>query len=409
MNMKLIIMLLATVASAYELLLHIVQYRSANNPTPKNVADVYDRETYQRWKQYSGEKCRLQILGTAISWAVVMVLLAVNAHSAVAGLFSDNVYVQLIAVLVFQGLVETAFGAITSYVDTMIIEQKYGFNRSTLKTFIVDQVRDFLIGAVLSVVMMAVLAWLHTALGDGMVLLFAGLIFLLTLFISFIFPYISRMSNKFTPLEEGELKDKLTALLTSHGYQVRAIEVMDASRRTTKSNAYFTGFGKTKTIVLYDTLIEAMTADEICAIFAHELGHGLNRDVPKQQAMNLVNLLILAVLAWLTVRTDVMHTAFGFTQVNYGFAYILLGSALLPLVQPLTGMLMSAYSRHAEYRADRQAVKEGYGDALVTGLKKLAKENFSHLAPSKLLVILEYSHPPMSERIQAIEDAKKNA
>ena len=125
------------------------------------------------------------------------------------------------------------------------------------------------------------------------------------------------------------------------------------------------------------------------------------------QAMNFVNMLLLAVLAWLAVRTDVMHTAFGFTQVNYGFAYLLLGTALLPLVQPLTGMLTSAYSRRAEYRADRQAVQEGYGEALVTGLKKLAKENFSHLAPSKLLVVLAYSHPPMSERIAAIEAADK--
>ena len=407
MDTKLIIMLLATLACAYELLLNIVQYRSANNPTPKNVSDVYDKETYQRWKQYSAEKCRLQIAGTLVSWAIVMVTLAFNVHSAVAGLLGDNIYLQLIAVLVFQAVVDAAFGAVIGYKDTMVIEQKYGFNRSTMKTFVVDQVRNNLISMLISILLMSLLAWLHTSLGDGMVLLFAGVIFLFTLLISFVFPYISRMSNKFTPLEDGELKDKLTALLTSHGYQVRAIEVMDASRRTTKSNAYFTGFGKTKTIVLYDTLIEAMTADEICAIFAHELGHGLHKDVPKQQAMNLVNLLILAVLAWLAVRTDVMHTAFGFTQVNYGFAYLLLGAALLPLVQPLTGMLMSAYSRRAEYRADRQAVQEGYGEALVTGLKKLAKENFSHLAPSKLLVVLAYSHPPMSERIAAIEAADK--
>ena len=407
MNTKLIIMLLATLACVYELLLNIVQYRSANNPTPKNVSDVYDKETYQRWKQYSAEKCRLQIAGTLVSWAIVMVTLAFNVHSAVAGLWGDNIYLQLIAVLVFQAVVDAAFGAVIGYKDTMVIEQKYGFNRSTMKTFVVDQVRNNLISMLISILLMSLLAWLHTSLGDGMVLLFAGVIFLFTLLISFVFPYISRMSNKFTPLEDGELKDKLTALLTSHGYQVRAIEVMDASRRTTKSNAYFTGFGKTKTIVLYDTFIEAMTADEICAIFAHELGHGLNKDVPKMQAMNFVNMLILAVLAWLAVRTDVMHTAFGFTQVNYGFAYLLLGTALLPLVQPLTGMLMSAYSRRAEYRADRQAVQEGYGEALVTGLKKLAKENFSHLAPSKLLVVLAYSHPPMSERIAAIEAADK--
>jgi STE24 endopeptidase len=148
-----------------------------------------------------------------------------------------------------------------------------------------------------------------------------------------------------------------------------------------------------------------MSTDEIVAVFAHELGHGLNKDVLKQQIMNLGNLLLMAIAVWLTVREPAMHEVFGFERVNYGFAFVLLGG-LLGLIQPLTGMLMSAYSRHAEYRADAQAVKEGYGEALVGGLKKLAKENFANLAPSKALVVLEYSHPPLSERIAAIETKK---
>jgi len=179
---------------------------------------------------------------------------------------------------------------------------------------------------------------------------------------------------------------------------------MDASRRTSKLNAYFTGFGKMKTIVLYDNLINAMSTDEICAVFAHELGHGLNRDVLKQQIMNLGNMLLMAVVVWLAVREPMLHTAFGFAAVNYGFAYLLLNIGL-GLVQPLTGMLTAAYSRHAEYRADRQAAEEGYGEALITGLKKLARENFADLSPSRAIVVLEYSHPPLSARIAALENA----
>ena len=408
MDWKVLILVIVTIVSGYQMLLHFVQYRSANNPTPENVKDVFDGETYARWKRYSAEKCRLQMADTLLSWVVTMVLLLLNAHAAVAGLFSSNIYVQLIVVLVFQTLVETLFGAITGYADTMIIEQKYGFNRSTMKTFIMDQVRSFLIGAVLAIAMMAILAALHQAMGDWMILLFAGAVFCMTLLISFLYPILSRMGNKFVPLEEGELKEKLTGLLTSHGYKVKAIEVMDASRRTTKSNAYFTGFGAMKTIVLFDNMLSSMTPDEICAVFAHELGHGLHKDVLKQQIMNLGNLLIMAVLAWLVVREPALHHAFGFAQVNYGFAYILLGSAALALVQPLTAMAMNAYSRHAEYRADAQAVKEGYGAALVGALKKLARDNFAHLAPSPVLVVLEYSHPPLSRRIAAVEKALEN-
>jgi len=403
MNWKIVILVIVTLTSLYEMALHFIQYRSASNPTPENVRDVYDAETHKRWTEYAGEKCRLKIFASLVSWAVTFVLLMMNAHAAVAKLFSENLYVQLAVVLAFQTLLETVFSVTVKYVDTMKIEQKYGFNRSTLKTFVIDQLRSLAIELVLTIGMTALLAALHQWLGDGMVLLFAAVLFGFTLLISFLYPLFSRMGNKFVPLEEGELKEKLTGLLTKHGYRVKAIEVMDASRRTTKSNAYFTGFGRMKTIVLYDNLVSSMTPDEICAVFAHEMGHGLNRDVLKQQTMNLCNLLLMAVLAWLAVRTPEVHQAFGFAAVNYGFAFILLGSAALALVTPLTGMLMSAYSRHAEYRADRQAVKEGYGAGLITGLKKLARDNFSHLAPSPLLVVLEYSHPPLSRRIAAIE------
>jgi len=404
MNWKWLMLLLLVLGHAYRLVLHIVQNRSANNPTPKNVADVYDAETYEKWKRYSAEKGRLGLISTVASFVMMVVLLCTDTYAAVAALFPAGVFWQLLAVLLLQGILDAVVNGVLNYVETMIVEQKYGFNRSTMKTFLTDQLRNLLLELLMSVGLMWILSGLHRGLGDWMILLFAGVVFCITLLISFLYPIFSRIGNKFVPLEEGELKDRLMELLTKHGYQVKAIEVMDASRRTTKLNAYFTGFGKMKTIVLYDNLVNTMSADEICAVFAHELGHGLHKDVLKQQIMNFGNLLLMAVVVWLAVREPAMHEAFGFTQVNYGFAYILLGLGL-GLVQPLTGMAMSAYSRFAEYRADRQAVEEGYGEALVNGLKLLAKENFVHLAPAKLLVVLEYSHPPLSERISAIEMA----
>ena len=403
MNYKVLFLILFTLTHLYQLVLNVVQHRSANNLTPANVADVYDDATYQKWRAYHGEKSRLDILRTGVSWVLTMALLLSNAYAWAAGLFPAGAFWQMLAVLLFNTLAETVVFLGFSWVDTMVIEQKYGFNRTTKKTFAIDQVRNFLIELVLGTVLMGLLIVIHKAMGDWMILLFAGVVFAIGLCISFLYgPVFSRMGNKFTPLEEGELRTKLEALLTKHGYQVKAIEVMDASRRTTKSNAYFTGFGKMKSIVLYDNLVNSMTPDEICAVFAHELGHGLNKDVLKQQIMNMGNILLMALAVWLTVRTPAMHEAFGFAGVNYGFAFILL-SGLLGLIQPLTGMGMNAYSRYAEYRADQQAVKEGYGEALIGGLKKLARENFSNLAPSPALVVLEYSHPPLAQRIEAIE------
>lgn len=405
--MKLLILLLLVLGAVYRLVLNIVQYRSAGNPIPENVADIYDGETYARWRRYSAENCRLDIISTVLSFLTSFVLLCTNAYAAFASLFGNHVYLQLLAVVLLECVVDAVISVPIGFCSTMVIEEKYGFNRSTMKTFVVDQIRKFLLGTcLLSVLLAMLLCALHTALGDGMILLFAGIVFCITLLVSFLYPIFSRIGNKFVPLEEGELKDSLMGLLTKHGYKVKAIEVMDASRRTTKLNAYFTGFGKMKTIVLYDNLVNAMTPEEICAVFAHELGHGLHKDVLKRQIMNFGNLLLMAVVVWLAVRNPQMHAAFGFTEVNYGFGYVLAGIGL-GLVQPLSGMIMNVCSRHAEFRADRQAVEEGYSDAMVTALKKLAKENFAHLAPSPINVVLEYSHPPLSQRIARIGEESK--
>lgn len=402
MEIKIIAAVIASVTFVYHLVLGIVQRRSANNPTPESVSDVYDTETYLKWKKYSGENSVLGIASTVVSFVVSLCLLLTNAYSAFASLFPDTVFWGLFSVILLETMADTVFSIIKSYISTMIIEEKYGFNRSSAKTFVFDIIRGILLEFGLSLAMVCALWGIHAAFGDWLILLFAAVLFVFTLAVSFLYPIFSRIGNKFTPLEDGELKDRLMSLLTDHGYKVKAIEVMDASRRTTKLNAYFTGFGKMKTIVLYDNLVNAMTPDEICAVFAHELGHGLHKDVLKQQIMNLGNLLIMACVVWLAVREPALHTAFGFDGVNYGFAYILLGLGL-GLIQPLTGLVMNAYSRHAEFRADRQSVKEGYGEAMITALKKLARENFVHLSPSKLNVVLGYSHPPLAQRIDAVE------
>ena len=393
----------ALITFIYRLVLGIVQYRSANNPTPQSVADVYDTETYIKWKKYSAENCVLSLASTAVSFVVTVALLAADAYSAFASLFPDTVFWGLFAVILLETIADTVFSVIKSYISVMIIEEKYGFNRSSAKTFVFDIIRNTLLSFALSLGLVCVLWGIHQAFGDLLILLFAAVLFLFTLAVSFLYPVFSRIGNKFTPLEDGELKDRLMSLLTDHGYKVKAIEVMDASRRTTKLNAYFTGFGKMKTIVLYDNLVNSMTPDEICAVFAHELGHGLHKDVLKMQIMNLGNLLIMACAVWFAVREPALHTAFGFETVNYGFAYILLGVGL-GVIQPFTSLIINAYSRKAEFRADKQSVKEGYGEAMITALKKLARENFAHLSPSKLNVALDYSHPPLAQRIEAVEE-----
>ena len=402
MNFKLLVIILVVVECLYRIVLNRVTYRSANNPTPDNLADVYDNNAYSKWKKYSAENCKLDLFSTLASFAVSLILLCANVHSAFASLFPAGQFAQLSSIILLETAVSTVIGIPVKYIRTMKIEEKYGFNRSSMKTFVSDCIKSMLLDFMLGLLIVEVLALLHTYMGDWIILLFAIAIFLFTLLISFLYPVLSKIGNKFTPLEDGELKDKLMELLTKHGYRVKSIDVMDASRRTSKLNAYFTGFGKLKKIVLYDNLVNAMTPDEICAVFSHELGHGLNKDVLKGQIANFLNMFVMSVAVWLAVKDALVYTQFGFEGVHYGFAYILL-AALLGVVQPFTSLVMNYRSRKAEYRADKQAVDEGYGEALISALKKLAKENFAHLSPSKINVVLQYSHPPLCERISAIE------
>ena len=402
MNFKAVAVVILWAVYLYGLFLDIVRYRSARNPIPQNVADVYDRDTYLKWKAYHGEKVRFGIFSSAAGFVIDLVLILTDAYAAFARLFPDQVWWQLFAVMLLSALATLPLIPFSWY-DTMHIEERYGFNRTSGKTFVGDQIKQFILNLLLMVGLASLVMGLHKSFGDWLIVAFAVFATLFALFITFLFPFFSRIFNKFTPLEEGELKADITALLEKNGYKVRAIQVMDASRRSTKSNAYFTGFGKMKTIVLYDTLVAAMTTDEILAVFAHEMGHGLHKDTLKNQALTFLQMLALGLLAWATLRYPEIFRSFGFEGVNYGFAVLLILSVEFALVSPLFGLVMSWFSRRAEYRADAQAVKEGYGAALVSALKKLAKENFSDLSPSPILVALEYSHPTLSQRIEAIE------
>ena len=404
MNFKTLAAVILTLVYLYQLLLTAVRMRSAKNPVPANAADIYDEETYLRWRAYHGEKARFGMITSTVSYIIDLLLLVLNVYAAFAKLFPPDAYNQMAAVLLLSSLSSLLLIPFTWY-NTMVIEEKYGFNKATLKTFIADQIKELIIGLGLMIGIGALLTWAHQALGDWLIPAFAGFMTAIALLFSFLYPFFSRIFNKFTPLEDGELKDKLTALLQKNGYQVRSVKIMDASRRTTKSNAYFSGFGKMKTIVLYDTLVEAMTPGEICAVFAHEMGHGLHRDTLRNQIFAFLQMAVLGVLAWLTLRTEALFPDFGFSGVNYGFAIILIMSVEFALISPLFGLLTNAFSRKAEYRADAQAVKEGYGREQITALKKLARQNFTNLAPSPLLVKLEYSHPTLSQRIAAIEKA----
>ena len=406
MNFKLIAIIVFSLTYVYKLALSLISLRSEKNPIPENVSDVYDTETYEKWRAYHSEKIRFDIVSEAFSFVIMLALLISNAFAWFATLFPDNLFMQTFSVVLLLSI--TSLASIPfAWHDTMKIEQKYGFNKSSAKTFWVDQLKSFIIELVIMTGIGSLLFGLHVWLGDWLILAFAVAMTVIILFVAFLYPFLSKIFNKFTPLEDGELREKLTALLEKNGYRVRAINVMDASRRTTKSNAYFSGFGKMKTIVLYDNLLDQLSTDEICAVFAHELGHGLHKDTLKNQILSFFQMAVISVLAWLTLRTTQIFTDFGFESINYGMAIILIMSVEFAFISPLFSLLVNFLARRAEYAADGHAAKEGYTEALISGLKILARENYADLAPSPLIVKLEYSHPTLSQRITALSRNKK--
>lgn len=327
----------------------------------------------------------------------------------VSGLSLKGDYAAAIGVLVADLLISLIYGIPVDYINSMVIEQKYGFNRMTKRTFIVDQIREAVIGLLLTGGLCSLFILTHKALGNWMLVVFTAVMLVFILLVAFLAPAIGKIYNKFQPLPEGKLRERLTKLLVDNGCTVKAINVMDGSRRSSKANAYFTGIGKTKTIVLYDTLLEQMTEDEIVAIFAHELGHNKHRDTLKMYVINVLNVVLFVLLAWVLVSIPEIYMDFGFQGLNYGFGFCLLGSVCIAFLSPFLGLFTNMLSRRFEYSADRFAAENGYGDALIHALKVLARNSFACLSPHPLLVMLAGSHPTISQRIAEIEATERKS
>ena len=403
---KIIALILISLYFCFQLFLQILRYRNRNAGIPEELNDIYDEERYLKWKQYSAEKIKIELF-SSITSTLVMVLLIVFDVFALVSKNIDNIYTSALIVLaVFIG-VDTLVSLPFTYINTIKIEDKYGFNKSTTKTFVVDQIKSFVITAIITIGLTMLFIVLYEAMHEYILILFSAIVFVIVLFISFLYPIISKMNNKFVSLEEGELRTSLINMLESHGYKVSDIKVMDASRRTTKSNAYFTGFGKLKTIVLYDNLLNIMSNEQILAIFAHEMGHGLHKDSLKGSVFSLLNIIIFVLFAWLLVYYPDIYKDFGFNGLNYGFAVVLLINVVLPFVSVILNLISSALSRKHEYKADEQAFKEGYSEELISALKVLSRENLSDLNPHPLIVLLYYSHPTLLQRINHIRELEK--
>lgn len=395
---------------ALQTTLSVLNARQKSLEIPENVKDIYDKKRYQEWLDYEKAKARFGLISRTISVGVLLIILSFNGAILqwMVGVAESttNAWLQTIIFLgLYQGL-SFVISSILSYYRTFKIEEDFGFNKTTKKTFISDKIKQLLLTIILGGGLVSGLYFIFDTFKDNLllfvVIVWASIMILIALILYLNTAVFVKIFNKIEPLEDGELKTKIEDLADQIGFKVKAISKMDASRRSTKLNAFFSGFGKQKEIVLFDTLLEKMTDEEILSVLAHEFAHGKHKDVQRVFIEQALQMALFSALVFLVLTTESLYTAFGFDAVFFGFGLILFTVLTSPLDLILSPISM-ALSRKAEYKADAYSVSILGKDSMVSALKRLAKESLSDLNPHPFVVLMNYSHPPMSLRIAAIE------
>jgi STE24 endopeptidase len=367
-----------------------------------------DKKSYHKSVQYSMTKGKFTLVSDAAGALFLVVLIISGFFGMVDNyLYSLNLgsYLQGLLFIFSIGLVFTVFSLPFSLYSQFVIEERFGFNKMTLGLFFLDRIKALIMSIVIVLPLYYVLLWLLEVTGSWWWLLAFAFYTLFQLFITIIYPtVIAPLFNKFTPIEDGNLKKKIKALLKKVQYTAKGIFMMDGSKRSKHSNAYFTGIGKTKRIVLFDTLINTLKENEITAVLAHEIGHQKKKHVIKMLILSMASVLLGFFLIHLLLDYIPLYTAFAFSRVSFHAILIILSlcsGAFTFILTPLFSLL----SRKYEYQADEFAalqLKKGAA-SLKNALLTLSKDNLSNLTPHPLYSFYYYSHPTLAERVRALE------
>lgn len=377
---------------------------------PEEVKGIYDEEKYKKQQAYTRENHRFGILTSSFSMAVTLAMFLFFGFALVDGWAWGLTTNTILAALIFFGILMFASDLINtpfSIYDTFIIEEKYGFNKTTPKIFVFDKIKGWLVGAIIGGGLLALIIFIYQKTGElfwlyAWIVVSAFSIFMAMFYSNLIVP----LFNKQTPLEEGGLRDAISAFSRKVGFKLDNIYVIDGSKRSTKANAYFTGLGAKKRIVLYDTLIKEMTIEEIVAVLAHEIGHNKKKHVIQGLLIGLVQTGIVLFIFGLLIGNPYLSKALGVEEPNFHIGLVAFGVLYSP-ISFFTGIFMNVLSRKNEYEADRFAAENYMPEALASALKKLSVNNLSNLTPHKLYVFFHYSHPTLLQRLEHLKQFEK--
>jgi STE24 endopeptidase len=389
-----------------EQILSLLNRRNYNYTIPDELVDVYEKEQYQKSQEYKKTNDQFALITSTFSFILIITILTFHifgyTDQAVRSFTSNPVAIALIffaIIMLASDLLNTPF----ALYDTFVIEEKFGFNKTSLKVFFLDKIKGWFLAAILGGGVTALIIWFYLLTKEmfwvyAWVSVTAVMVFITMFYSTLIVP----LFNKQTPLEEGPLREAISEFCGKVGFRLDNVFVIDGSKRSTKSNAYFTGIGSKKRIVLYDTLVSDLTTEEIVAVLAHEIGHYKKKHSKQNILLGVLQTGITLYVFSLFTVNPMLSWALG-AKVHSIHMVILAFGIIYSPISTVVGLALNQLSRYNEFQADRYVKINYQAVHLISALKKLSTKNLSNLTPHPAYVFFYYSHPTLLERIRALK------
>ncbi len=407
-NWLIILLILIAFNYIFSTLLEYLNDRNWKDEIPKSLKDFYQKDKYLKAKEYRKINGKLSFISSTISFLITISLLVLGIYGKVSDYFMinyQNIFVQsslfFLSFYLLNQIVSTPF----QYYSTFSIETKFGFNKTTLKTFVLDKLKGMFLALTIGGILLYVALLLYSKISNGFwIYLWLGLS-LFTLFIQMFYTtLIVPLFNKLTPLEDGSLKNKIENYSKKIGYSLSNIFIIDGSKRSTKANAFFSGIGPKKTIALFDTLLEKHTEEELVAVLAHEVGHYKKNHIFQGLVLTIIQIGLMTYLLELCLNNSDLINSLGGEITSFHLGLIVFSMLFSP-IGLLIGVFTNILSRKNEYEADKFAKQTYNGKDLELALKKLSVDSLSNIYPHPFYVFVHYSHPPLIKRLEALNSS----
>lgn len=414
--LAIVLLILLILLWKLDFIVTLLNLKNLKEELPKEFSDVFNKEKYEKSQRYTQANSQFHIVSSVFSLFVLLAFWLCGGFvwldNVVNGFGFGPIFTGLSYLgLLFLGnmILDLPF---TLY-STFVLEKKFDFNKTTPATFISDQLKSLLLMVLIGGPLLALILWIFSAVPNAWLWAWIA-VTVFSLLLTYLAPtYIMPLFNKFTPLEDGELKNEINKMAAKCDFPLTELYVIDGSKRSTKANAFFTGFGKNKKIALYDTLIEEQSTDELVGVLAHEIGHFKRKHIVQRMVLSVLQTAVIFYLIGLftTQGTSISNAIYGAFLFPEDQQPLYVGLALFGILfKPISFFIeiaMNLWSRKHEFQADHYAkVHQETPEHLISALKKLSAQNLSNLTPHPLLVFLEYSHPPVLQRIAALRSNK---